>query len=263
MLSYEYFLGLAFPLMSLSVQSPLCLPLLGLPSLTLVPSCGNEEEKRSCSNLSRKSAVARMLYFRAMASTHEVTGLLREWANGAQSALEELIPLVYAELHRLAQSYLRREAPGHTLQPTALVHEAFLSMVGRRAPDCRNRSVFYGVAARLMRQILVDHARTRQAVKRGGRVVHVSLEEDLIVSRERDADLVALDDALMRLAAIDPRKSQVVELRFFGGLSVEETTEVLKVSEKTVRRDWQFAKAWLLRELSGEGSDGPRTTARN
>jgi RNA polymerase sigma factor (TIGR02999 family) len=190
-----------------------------------------------------------------MASPHEVTRLLREWANGTQSALEALTPLVYAELRRLAATYLRSEAPGHTLQPAALVHEAFLHLIGRNAPDCQNRSEFYGVAARLMRQILIDHARTRQAVKRGGPVAHLSQEEALVVSPERDTDPLALDDALERLAAVDPRKSQVVDLRFFSGLSVAEVAEVLLVSEKTVRRDWQFAKAWLLRELSGEKGD--------
>jgi len=191
-----------------------------------------------------------------MAAPHEVTRLLREWADGSQSALEALTPLVYAELRRLAQSYLRSEAPGHTLQPTALVHEAFLRLLDRDAPDCQNRAQFYGVAAHLMREILIDHARTRQAVKRGGHAVHLSLEEDVMVSAVRETDLVALDDALKRLAAIDPRKSQMVELRFFGGLSVEEAAEVLKVSEKTVRRDWQFAKTWLLRELSGGKGHG-------
>ena len=191
-----------------------------------------------------------------MASQHELTQLLREWANGAQSALEALTPLVYAELRRLAASYLRSEAPGHTLQPTALVHEAFLRMVGRTAPHCQNRSEFYGVAARLMRQILIDHARTRQAVKRGGCFVHLSLEDDLVVSREQEPNLIALDEALERLGAVDPRKARVVELRFFGGLSVEESAEALNVSEVTVRRDWQFAKTWLLRELSRQKGDG-------
>jgi RNA polymerase sigma factor (TIGR02999 family) len=184
-----------------------------------------------------------------MASQHEFTRLLHEWANGAQSALEELTPLFYAELRRLAASYLRNEAPGHTLQPTALVHEAFLRMSGRTAPDCQNRSEFYGVAARLMRQILIDHARTRHAGKRGGHVVHLSLEEALIGPRGQDAGLMALDEALNRLAALDARKAQVVEMRFFGGLSVEETAEALNISEVTVRRDWQFAKSWLLHEL--------------
>jgi RNA polymerase sigma factor (TIGR02999 family) len=166
------------------------------------------------------------------------------------------MPLVYAELRRLAASYLRGEEPGHTLQPTALVHDAFLRLVGRSAPDCQNRSAFFGVAARLMRQILIDHARTRRALKRGGPVARLSLDENLIGSPEQDISLIALDHALERLAAADPRKSQVVELRFFGGLSVEETAEALEVSEKTVRRDWQFARVWLLRELSGEKDDG-------
>ena len=190
-----------------------------------------------------------------MASPHEITRLLKEWANGAQSALDALTPLVYEELRRLAESYMRSESPGHTLQPTALVHEAFLRLVGR-APDCDNRSQFYGVAAHLMRQILIDHARTRQAVKRGSRFVHLSLEEDLVVCHERDGDLLALDEALERLAALDPRKARVIEMRFFGGLSVQESAEALNVSEVTVRRDWQFAKTWLLRELSGEKGDG-------
>ncbi len=190
-----------------------------------------------------------------MASSHDVTRLLKEWAQGASSALDALTPLVYAELRRLADSYLRSESPGHTLQPTALVHEAYLRLVDRNAPDWQNRSHFYGVAAHLMRQILVDHARTRQATKRGGQAIHLSLEEDLVVSRERDADLVALDEALERLAALEPRKAQVVELRFFGGLSIEEIAKLLDVSDVTVRRDWQFAKAWLLRELGGEKGD--------
>jgi RNA polymerase sigma-70 factor (ECF subfamily) len=189
-----------------------------------------------------------------MASPHDVTRLLKEWANGDQPALEALTPLVYAELRRLAGVYLRSEGPGHTLQPTALVHEAFLRLVGH-APDCENRSQFYGVAAHLMRQILIDHARIRQAVKRGGQFVHLSLEDDLVLSHEQEPSLIALDEALERLAAVDPRKARVVELRFFGGLSVEESAEALNVSEVTVRRDWQFAKTWLLRELSREKGD--------
>jgi RNA polymerase sigma-70 factor (ECF subfamily) len=189
-------------------------------------------------------------------SPHDVTKLLREWANGNESALEALTPLVYSELRRLAASYLRNEKPGHTLQPTALVHEAFVRLIDHSAPDCQNRSQFYGVAAHLMRQILIDHARTRQAVKRGSDFVHLSLEQDLVVSRERETDLLALDDALERLAEIDPRKSRVVELRFFGGLGVEETAEALNISEKTVRRDWQFARTWLLREMGGAKGHG-------
>jgi len=191
-----------------------------------------------------------------MSSPHDVTCLLKQWAEGADSALDALTPLVYAELRRLAASYLRNESPGHTLQPTALVHEAFIRLVGN-APDCENRSQFYGVAAHLMRQILVDHARGRQAVKRGGHFAHVTFDEEgIIFARDHDAGLVALDEALQRLAALDPRKGRVVELRFFGGPSVEESAEVLNVSEVTVRRDWLFAKTWLLRELSGEKRHG-------
>jgi RNA polymerase sigma factor (TIGR02999 family) len=192
-----------------------------------------------------------------MASPQEVTRLLREWANGSEAALGGLTPLVYAELRRLAQRSLRKEAPGHTLQPTALVHEAFLKLVDHTVPEFQNRAQFYGIAAHLMREILVDYARARQTAKRGGCTVHISLDENLVVSRGREADLVALDDALDRLAVIDPRKSQVVELRFFGGLSVEEAAEILNVSEKTVRHDWHFAKSWLLHELSREKRDGP------
>ena len=190
-----------------------------------------------------------------MASPHEVTRLLREWANGEQAALDALIPLVYDELRRLAAGYLHAEPPGHTLQPTALVHEAFIRLAGN-APDCKDRSQFYGVAARLMRQILIDHARSRQSAKRGGGFERVSFqEEQLVFADDGSPDLVALDDALERLAAVDARKARVVELRFFGGLSVEESAEVLHVSEVTVRRDWQFAKTWLLRELSRGGGE--------
>src|SRR5215471_8642482 len=167
-----------------------------------------------------------------MASRHEVTQLLKEWADGSHSALDALTPLVYGELRRLAASYMRNQAPGHTLQPTALVHEAFLRLAGR-APDCENRSQFYGIAAHLMRQILIDHARTRQAVKRP-RVVHLSLDGDLVLSRERDADPVALDEALERLAALDPRKARVVEMGFFGSLSVRAET-----SCPAIRRPWR------------------------
>jgi RNA polymerase sigma factor (TIGR02999 family) len=186
-----------------------------------------------------------------MASPHDVTRLLKDWANGDQSALEALTPVVYGELRRLAAGYLRKEAAGHTLQPTALVHEAFIRLVGR-TPDCKNRSHFYGVAAHLMRQILVDYFR-----KKGrGRFVQLPLVEDLIVSREKDPDLVALDEALQRLAAVDPRKALVVEMRFFGGLGVQESAEALNVSEVTVRRDWVFAKTWLLRDLREKRRNG-------
>jgi RNA polymerase sigma-70 factor (ECF subfamily) len=190
-----------------------------------------------------------------MASVNEVTRLLKEWSNGNQSALDALTQLVYRELRRLAASYMRSESPGHTLQPTALVHEAFLRLAGD-APNCENRSEFYGIAARLMRQILIDHARTRQAVKRGGRFERLDLDGELVASPDREPDLVALDEALERLAALNPRKARVVELRFFGGLNAQESAEVLNVSEVTVKRDWQFARTWLLRELHGDNGDG-------
>jgi RNA polymerase sigma-70 factor, ECF subfamily len=185
--------------------------------------------------------------FLRMSLSHEVTGLLHEWARGRASALEALTPLVYAELRRLAESYMRRENPGDTLQPTALVHEAYLRLVDQSPPNWENRSHFYGVAARLMRQILVDHARYRHAGKRAGR--KVPLEEVVGLHQERSADLVALDAALNALEAIDPRKCRAIELRYFGGLSMEETAQALNVSPITVRRDLQAAEAWLYREM--------------
>jgi RNA polymerase sigma-70 factor (ECF subfamily) len=159
--------------------------------------------------------------------SQDITLLLRAWAGGSRPALEELTPLVYAELRRLAARYLRSEEPGHTLEPTALVHEAYLRLVDSSVPDWQGRAHFYGVAARLMRQILVDHAREQNALKRGGHFCHISLEEHLAVSLERELDIVALDDALERLAASGPRKAQAVELRFFGGLTEEETCQSL------------------------------------
>ena len=182
-----------------------------------------------------------------MSSCHEVTHLLHDWANGSQSALQALTPLVYAELRRLAESYLRREHPGHTLQPTALVHEAYLRLVEQSPPNWENRSHFYGVAARLMRQILVDHARRGLTGKRSGQ--KVPLEDVVSLHTEPNADLVALDDALKALEQIDPRKCRAVELRYFGGLSMEEITQVLNVSQITVRRDLRAAEAWLYREM--------------
>lgn len=189
-------------------------------------------------------------------SAHEVTQLLQAWGEGDERALEKLTPLVYEELHQLAQRHMAREAPGHTLQTTALVNEVYLRLVDLREISWQNRAYFFGVCARLMRQILVDFARSRRRLKRGGEAPHVSLEEALVVSREAPANLLALDEALNALAALEPRKSRVVELRFFGGLSVEETAEVLRVSEETILRDWRLAKAWLLRELSEGNRDG-------
>ncbi len=181
----------------------------------------------------------------------EVTELLQSWSSGDEAALEKLIPLVHQELHRLAKRYMGRENPGHTLQTTALVNEAYLRLVDSSQVPWQNRAHFFAVSARIMRRILVDFARSRQYLKRGGEIHQVSIEEAAMVSQERDADFIAVDDALNTLASIDPRKSQIVELRFFGGLSVEETAEVLKVSRRTVLREWSLAQAWLHRELKG------------
>lgn len=182
-------------------------------------------------------------------SQHDVTRLLIRLTDGDDGALGELLPLVYAELRRLAASYLRRERPDHTLQPTALVHEAYLRLVDQTQARWQNRAHFLGVAAQMMRRILVDHARGHRAEKRGGDFQILSLDENIDVSGERAADLVALDEALKRLAELDPQKSRVVELRFFGGLSVEETAEVLGVSAPTVKRQWRMAKAWLYGQV--------------
>jgi RNA polymerase sigma factor (TIGR02999 family) len=188
------------------------------------------------------------------ASPHEVTQLLQAWSAGEQGALDKLAPVVYQELHRLAQRYMAYEQPGHTLQATALVNEAYLRLVDVKHVSWQNRAHFFGVSAQLMRRILVDFARSRRSLRRGGDAPAIQLDEALVVSPEPGADLVALDDALQALAAMDPRRGRVVELRFFGGLSVEETAEVLKVSPETVMHDWKLAKAWLLRELGGSAA---------
>ena len=185
-------------------------------------------------------------------SQHEVTKLLVRLTDGDGAVLDELLPLVYAELRRLASSYLRRERQGHTLEPTALVHEAYLRMIDQTQAHWQNRAHFFGVAAQMMRRILIDHARAHQADKRGGEFQKLSLDENIDVSGVRAAELVALDDALNRLAEIDPQKSRIVELRFFGGLSVDETAEVLGVSVPTVKRHWRMAKAWLYGEVQNQ-----------
>jgi RNA polymerase sigma factor (TIGR02999 family) len=185
-------------------------------------------------------------------SSQKLTQLLLDWSNGNQAALEELTPLVHEELHRLAHHYMRRERAEHTLQTTALVNEAFLRLIDQRRVQCQNRTDFFAIAAQLMRHILVDHARSRRYLKRGGGARRVSLEEAMTLCQERTGDLIALNDALERLAAIDPRKSKVVELRFFGGLSVEETAAALKLSAVTVMRDWSMAKAWLYDAMTNE-----------
>ena len=184
-------------------------------------------------------------------SPHEVSRLLVAWGDGDRAALDELLPLVHEELRRLAHRCMSRESPGHTLQTSALVNEAYLRLVDQKGVRWQNRAHFFGIAAQIMRRILVDHARSRGYRKRGGGARRVDLDEALAVSPQRAAEVVALDEALSRLAEFDPRQSRIVELRFFGGLSIEETAEVLGVSPGTVMRDWTLAKAWLRREISG------------
>jgi RNA polymerase sigma factor (TIGR02999 family) len=193
--------------------------------------------------------------FSAETSTHEVTELLRAWSEGDRSSLEKLTTLVYEELHRLAQKYMRGERPDHTLQATALVHEAYVRLMGASQTSWQNRAHFFAVSAQVMRHILVDFARARRNLKRGGDEKRISLDETLVIAEKQHSDLVALDDALVSLAAVDSRKSRVVELRFFGGLSVEETAEVLKVSPDTVMRDWRLSKLWLLREMNKKSNE--------
>ena len=183
------------------------------------------------------------------AATHQVTALLQAWRAGDQAAVEQLVPLVEPELRRVARRYMGRERIGHTLQPTALVNEAYLRLADLGRVDLKDRAHFFALSARLMRRILVDFARAKGNQKRGGDVRKVSFDEALIVSKQPDADLVAIDEALAAFATAAPRKAQVVELRFFGGLSVEETADVLKVSPETVMRDWKLAKVWLAREI--------------
>lgn len=182
----------------------------------------------------------------------QVTQLLSRWRVGDRAALDELMPLVYGELRRIAQRYLSQERPEHTLQSTALVNEAYLRLVGQDLPQWQNRAHFFAVAAQLMRQILVDHARARQAAKRGGDACKLTLDESVAIHRQRDVDLIELDNALKGLEHLDPQQSRIVELRFFAGLSIEDTSEVLGISPATVKRDWTTARAWLYRAMSGE-----------
>ncbi len=185
----------------------------------------------------------------ASSSMMDVTKLLIAWSNGEQEALDRLVSLVYAELHRLAHRYMARERPGHTLETTALVNEAYLRLVDAKNMSWQNRAHFFATSAQIMRRILVDFARSRNYLKRGAGAQKVSLDEALLISPRPSRDLIALDDALKALAIKDARKASVVELRFFGGLSVDETSEVLKVSPDTVLRDWRLSKAWLAREM--------------
>jgi RNA polymerase sigma factor (TIGR02999 family) len=192
---------------------------------------------------------------RSAPAPHEVTQLLIDWSNGRQDAVEPLFPLVYEELRRLAHRYMRRERPGHTLQTTAVVHEAYLRLIDQKHVQWQNRAHFFAVAARMMRRILITHAQSHAYAKRGGGARKVSLDEAAVLSQSRAGELIALDDALKSLAIIDVRRSQVVELRFFGGLNNEEIAEVLKISPNTVMRDFKVAKAWLYREMSKGQND--------
>jgi RNA polymerase sigma-70 factor (ECF subfamily) len=187
-------------------------------------------------------------------TTQQVTELLQAWRQGDETALDRLLPVVHQELRRLARRYMLRERSGHTLQPTALVNEAYLRLVNARQVNWQNRAHFFALSAQVMRRILVDSARAHTEQKRGGGNPRITLDEDFMGAQEKGQNLVALDDALKALAAVDPRKDRVVELRFFGGLSVEETAEVLKVSSNTVLRDWRLAKMWLKREMNKEKS---------
>ena len=184
---------------------------------------------------------------------NEITGMLLEPTNGNHEIVDRILPHIYDELKRLASSYLRRERPDHTLQPTALVHEAYMKLIDQNRVQWQNRAHFFGIAAQVMRRILLDHARKHQAGKRGGEAEKLPLEEEiLVVSHDRSSELIALDDALAALAEFDPQKAKIVELRYFGGLSIEETAEVLGVSVPTVNRQWRMAKAWLFSQLSNE-----------
>ena len=185
-----------------------------------------------------------------MTQTHELTQLLIDWSNGDQAALDKLMPLIDAELRRLAHRYMTRERAGHTLQTTALVNEAFLRLVNRKNLHWQNRAHFFGIAAQLMRTILVDHARSHASAKRGGGARKLELDEAMVVSQQKASEVIALDDALKQLALLDPQQSRIVELRFFGGLTVEEAAEVLQVSPATIKREWSTAKAWLYHELA-------------
>jgi len=190
-----------------------------------------------------------------ISSAHQVTQLLIDWSKGDRAALDQLMPLVNAELRRLAAHYMRRERPGHTLQTSALVNEAYLRLIDQKSVNWQSRAHFFGIAAQLIRQILIDHARKRHSAKRGG-AQQVSLDETAVVSRERSIELLALGEALDRLAAFDPRKARIVELRFFGGLNLDETAEVMGISSPTVQREWRSAKAWLHHSLSAPQHGG-------
>ncbi len=187
----------------------------------------------------------------AVEGSQDITGMLTAWSNGDAEALSGLMPMVYPELRRIARKHLSRGVPAQTLESAALVNEAYLKLIGAHGLRCENRLQFFALCAQIIRRILVDHARNRHYAKRGGGAAQIPLDEALIGARTRGAEVLALDEALTSLSKVDPRKGRVVELRYFGGLSVEETAEVLRMSPETAKRDWKIAKAWLLRELSG------------
>lgn len=182
--------------------------------------------------------------------SHRITRLLADWSKGNDAALEILMPLIYEELRRMARRYMRRQPLGHTLQTTALIHEAYLKLAGQEECEWQDRTHFFGAAAQAMRHILVDYARQKKSKKRGGSAQRVTLDENAVVSAETSDEIIALDEALRALAELDERKTRVVELKFFGGLTIKEIADVLKISPKTVKRDWRFARTWLLHELS-------------
>jgi len=232
----------------------------GRPLLALPPAPSNEPKRLNAYHSPKNSQRTRVVEvrqttnrFRDFVSSHnppKITSLLLDWGSGSTSAFDELLPLVEIELRRLAHCYMRRENPDHTLQTTALVNEAYLRLADQKRTRWQNRAHFFGIAAKVMRRILLNHARDQHRQKRGGNAQKVSLSEVSISARQKSRELIALDDALQRLAVVDKRKSQVVELRYFGGLDVEETAEVLQVSPITVMRDWKFARAWLFREIN-------------
>ena len=201
--------------------------------------------------------------FMPTVSPQEVTQLLADWGKGDRSALDRLFPLVHSELHHIAQRQMSGERPGHTLQATALVNEAFLKLAGQQGFDWQNRAHFFAVCATVMRHILIDHARAHARDKRGGGAIQVSLDEALVVADDQAAHLIALDDALRMLESLDPQKGKLVELRYFGGLSIEEAAEVMNVSPRTVRREWQRAKAWLYRMMTEGIEDETRPLAKS
>ena len=184
-------------------------------------------------------------------SSHQITLLLIDWSKGDEYALEQLMPLVYEELRRMARRYMKNQPSGHTFQTTELIHEAYLKLAGGEDQNWQNRSHFFGVAAKAMRHILVDYAKSKHRSKRGGQAEKITLEDNLVASAQRPEEIVRLNDALNQLALVDERKSRVVEMKFFGGLNIEEIAEVLKISPETVKRDWKFSRTWLWRELSG------------